>query len=277
MEPSEDPQHVLAPLGSVEPHAGLLKGPDQDQLLYKVMKVEHLIASVREKYLHFNRVDGYADFPGADPHDGQQLPTDQYRNAASRFEKAPEFSAADYYDQSRRRTYACSFSLENSAVIWANYANGSKRGKACVEFHFGRLRTMLNHTFANGNAALQYRGQLCRQIFSLNYGIVDYVDWTRHQATEKHLPNPIQYTYLKSDSYSGEREMRISLSAIGIGRFQLADGTELDFPKSLHVPLDFPAALNTGAITRLICDSEVTFEDLQGDLHQLHIDAVVRR
>lgn len=42
-------------------------------------------------YLHFNRVDSYADFPGADAHDGQQLPTDQAGNADARFLKAPDY------------------------------------------------------------------------------------------------------------------------------------------------------------------------------------------
>jgi hypothetical protein len=35
------------------------------------------------------------------------------------------------------------------------------------------------------------------------------------------MPNPIRYTYVKDKSYADERELRISLSAIGMGHFVL--------------------------------------------------------
>ena len=54
------------PQGTVEPHAGLLSIPSDDQLLYKIMTVENLLSSIRGGYLHFNRVDGYPDLPGFD-------------------------------------------------------------------------------------------------------------------------------------------------------------------------------------------------------------------
>ena len=154
-------QQIPAPLGSVEPHAPLLKVPPDGQLLYKIMSVENLIRAVIGKYLHFNRVDSYADFPDADPHDGQQLPKDQQGNARARFVKTPDYSAADYYDQSRARTYACCFSLENSDFIWNNYANGSTKGKVCIVFSFGKLRATINRTLQPGSAALEYNGNRC--------------------------------------------------------------------------------------------------------------------
>ncbi len=154
-------QHIIAPLGSVEPHAPLLKIPPDRQLLYKIMSVENLLRSIAGNYLHFNRVDSYTDFPGADPHDGRQLPKDQHDNARVRFERAPDFSAADYYDQSRDRTYACCFSLENSDFIWNNYANDSAKGKVCIVFGFGRLRVTINRTLQHGNAVLEYNGKRC--------------------------------------------------------------------------------------------------------------------
>lgn len=70
------------------------------------MSVENCVSSIEGGYLHFNRVDSYKDFPHADRHDGEQLPGDRAGNAAATFEKAPTFSAADYYDRSRSRTYA---------------------------------------------------------------------------------------------------------------------------------------------------------------------------
>jgi hypothetical protein len=40
------------------------------------------------------------------------------------------------------------------------------------------------------------------------------------------LPNPIVYTYLKDrEQYSEEKELRVSLSAIGMGHFVLDDGS----------------------------------------------------
>ncbi len=116
-----------APSGYVEPHAQLLSSPDDEELLYKVMSVENLLNSIANSYLHFNRVDDYNDFPGADLNDGRQLPKDKPGNSASSFEMSPEFSAENYYDQSRSRTYACCFSIKNSSYIWENYATNNEK------------------------------------------------------------------------------------------------------------------------------------------------------
>ena len=61
------------PLGGIEPHTELLRAPSPSQLVYKVMKTEDFLKSVSGSYFHFNRVDKYKDFPGADSHDGEQL------------------------------------------------------------------------------------------------------------------------------------------------------------------------------------------------------------
>src|SRR5262245_38481351 len=148
----QQPTGIPAPLGLIEPHAGLLRAPPDGQLLYKMMTVEYLLRSVADSYLHFNRVDAYQDL---DPNDGAQLPGDQRGNAQATFERAPNLSAADYYNQSRARTYACCFSLENTDYIWRTYANGSARGKICVVFDFVRLRARLNQTLMQGNSTLE--------------------------------------------------------------------------------------------------------------------------
>jgi hypothetical protein len=106
-----------ASLGSIEPHAGLLRQPSASQVLYKVMSVENCVSSIEGGYLHFNRVDSYKDFPHADRHDGEQLPGDRAGNAAATFEKAPTFSAADYYDRSRSQPGATS--------AWCSISTGS--------------------------------------------------------------------------------------------------------------------------------------------------------
>lgn len=222
----QQPTGIPAPLGLIEPHAGLLTAPPEGQLLYKVMAVENLLRSITGSYLHFNRVDAYQDL---DPNDGAQLPGDQSGNTQTTFAKAPSFSAADYYNQSRARTYACCFSLENTDYIWRTYATYGARGKICVVFEFAKLRARLNYTLAQGNSALEYNGVRCHQFFSINYGVVEYVPWNAHRANAERLPNPIKYTYLKSDKYREDRELRISLSTLGIGQFVLNDGSRLDF------------------------------------------------
>lgn len=276
MTDSATPIHVPAPLGNIESHAPLLSVPTTEQLLYKIMSVENLLRSVFGGYLHFNRVDSYADFPGADPHDGRQLPKDEPGNASSRFQSSPHFTAANYYDQSRARTYACCFSLENSDYIWSNYSNNHKRGKVCVVFEFGKLRDTINITLRPGSAALDYNGNRCHQIFSVNYGLVEYVERDSHQTNSERLANPIQYTYLKAKQRDGqryfeEREFRISLSAIGIGQFALRDGSTMEFPPNLQLAFDFQAAIADGAIVKILHSPDADADFLKSELNKLRI------
>jgi hypothetical protein len=260
------------PLSFIEPHAQLLSSPDDEELLYKVMSIENLLRSIANSYLHFNRVDDYSDFPGADINDGCQLPKDQLGNSNSKFEKSPDFSAANYYDQSRARTYACCFSLKNANYIWENYASNNKKGKVGVVFKFGKLRALLNETLNPGNRTLRYNGNLCTQIFSINYGIVDYVEWDNHQLNVEHLPNPIMYTFLKDkEKFAKENELRISLSAMGIGRFLLKNGSKIEFPGSLQLGFDFRKAISDGTIQEILYspDSDTAF--LEAELNKLGI------
>jgi hypothetical protein len=262
---------IRAPLGGIEPHRLMLKVPADDQLLYKMMTIENLLRSIRCDYLHFNRVDCYSDFPGADTHDGQQLPRDEQGSVTAKFANAPDFSAANYYDRSRARTYSCCFSLDNSSFIWKRYANGSEKGKACVVFRFGNLRTTLNRIFQSKSATLMYNRLRCHQIFSVNYRIVEYVEWDRHRANTERLLNPIKYTYLKDESFAQEKELRISLTAPGIGQFVLNDETMMNFPTSLQVGFDFRTAIADGTIQKLLCapDSDSAF--LHAELCKLRI------
>ena len=265
-------QHAPAPLGHIEPHAGLLTIPPLEQMLYKIMSAENLLRSIFGRYLHFNRVDSYSDFPSADPHDGRQLPKDQPGNASSRFQSAPHFTAADYYDQSRARTYACCFSLDNSDYIWSNYANNNERGKVCVVFEFGKLRSTINNILRPGNAALEYNGNRCHQIFSVNYGLVEYIEWDSHQTNSERLANPITYTYLKDKQrFAEESEFRISLSAIGIGQFSLRDGSTMEFPSSLQLAFDFQVAIADSTIVKILHAPDADTDFLRSDLQKLRI------
>jgi hypothetical protein len=258
-----------APLGFIEPHAGLLQRPPAGQMLYKILSVENFIRSIEGGYLHFNRVDSYKDFPNADRHDGEQLPADRPGNVAATFAKMPEFSLADYYDRSRSRTYACCFSLDNSGYVWG-YSSGTPRGNVGIAFDFDKLRATLNCGLQSGEAVLEYNGSPCRQILSINYGVVQYVDWEGYRANESHLPNPIIYTHLKDRGlFADENELRISLSASGVGKFVMADLTEIEFPRSLHLGFNFRAACADGTIQRILCGPNCDQGFLRAELHRL--------
>ncbi|MBB5046097.1 hypothetical protein HNR60_000839 [Rhodopseudomonas rhenobacensis] len=252
----------------------MLNAPEPSQLLYKIMRPEDLIRSMAFGYLHFNRVDCYRDFKDADLHDGEQLPGDVRGNTATKFEKAEHFSAADYYVRSRSRTYACCFSLDNSEHIWREYADGSANGKIGLEFEFGKLRARLNETLHPDKCMLQADGKPCIQIFSVNYGMVDYVDWETYRANTEHLPNPIRYTYLKDACYAPERELRVSLSALGMGEFAFADGSTMAFSDSLQAQFDFRSAFADGTIKQILIAPGSNLDFLRVEFGKLGIAAI---
>jgi hypothetical protein len=263
-------QAIPTPMGTIEPHALLLRQPAGEQLLYKVMRAEYLIDSIASAYLHFNRIDSYRDFDGADLQDGAQLPADRPGNTGVGFQKAPEFKVADYYDQCRARTYACCFALEIDDHLWENYGSGGTRGNVAVVFDFAWLREHLNAQIASDSAHLYWQGVTCRQIFSINYGIVDYVDWHQHQLNTEHLPNPILYSYLKAARFSAERELRVSLSAIGIGNLAFGDQV-IDLPTSLQASCDFRAGMAIGGIRSIEIGPDCDVVWLEAELAKLGI------
>jgi hypothetical protein len=260
--------------GNVEPHAPLLRHPPDDQQLFKVMRAGDLVRSVAGNYLHFQRVDTYKDFAAADARDGEQPVLDRAVNAGITFEKAPDYSAADYYDNCRRRTYACSFSLANSPLIWERYGEGDPVGKVCVVFNFGVLRSILNETIGNApdRSALMVGNVQCKQFFYINYGLIDYVDAATVQANAERLPNPILYSYMKDRSgFAGEDELRITLATIGIGNFALSDGSLIDFPPAMHLSFDFRGAFATGAVAKVLCKDDKVMRHLEQELAKFNI------
>jgi hypothetical protein len=167
--------------------------------------------------------------------------------------------------------------LENTDYIWTAYARGCARGKVCVVFDFARLRESLNQALAQGNSALEYSGIRCHQFFSINYGVVEYVAWDAHRINTERLPNPISYTYLKSDRYREDRELRISLAALGIGQFMLNDGSKLEFPTGLQMGFDFRSAFMGGAITQILYAQDCDRGFLRAELDKLRILAVEKQ
>jgi len=254
------------PIGVVEPHKHLLTIPHGNKLLYKVMRTEDLIKSISGSYLHFNRVDSYND-----PHDGEQLLKDLTINLKSTFIKARDYSLADYYNQSRARTYACCFSIENSDYIWRSYGNGGKKGKVCLVLEFGKLRSMLNEIFENAKIVLEYNGKRLRQMFSINYGLIKYINWKEHRANDNFMQNPIIYSYLKDKKdFSIEKEVRITLSAFGFGQ-TVMDGNELILPKHLHMNFDFGFSIGNGVLHEILHSPDCDAEFLHAELKRFNI------
>jgi len=127
--------------------------------------------------------------------------------------------------------------------------------------NFGKLKSLLNETFINfglvtnsgiilPNHALG--ADKIFQIFHLNYGMVNYGDFTNDIIfLGVKTKNPIEYVYFKDNKYKKENELRVSLSAIGIGRIKLSDGQLFDFPKSISFKFNLNQALSRGAISHI--------------------------
>lgn len=259
-------------LDIIEPHRALLKQPPDNQLLYKVMSVENLIRSVSDSYLYFNRINGYKDFPD----DGRQLPKDLPGNIRPKFESNQIFSAADYYDKVRSETYACCFSLVDSKHIWEAYGNEGRKGKICLVFDFGRLRTLLNDTLCSEESYIESSGSVTNKIFSINYGIVEYDDWKNVQKNQEYLVNPIEYTYLKDSVFKDDNELRVSLSRMDTRQAVLKNGNRFEFTPSLNFSFDYKAAKQNGAITDVKCSADCDIKYLQSELKKLGITIETR-
>lgn len=234
------------------------------------MSVENFLKSMAKGYLHFQRVDTYRDFPNADESDGEQLPLDKIGNSNSKFAKDQSYTAVTYYDNCRSRTYAYCLSLENSDYIWKEYGNQEEsKGKICLVFEFGKLRQTLNQSLPN--ITMVYGDTDFANFFHINYGIVEYIKKSIHQLNLSQLPNPIQYTYIKDEEkYGQEKELRISLSALGIGKFALKDGRLFEFPPSIQLPFDFKMAFTNGAIEQILHVDPELLPYLRSQMEQLH-------
>lgn len=252
--------------GRADTHAPLLIAPPAGQKLYKVMKLEHAVSSIEGGYLHFNRVDGYRDFPGADAEDGAQLPRDRSVNAMKTFEKRPDFSIADYYDMARSRTYASCFAARNTPHIWENYGTGGSPGKIAFLFDAEKLRARINQTVAGEASALMVGGQRCLQLFSVNSAMVEYVDRSSARENLEAFANPVRYTFIKDRAFASEDEFRIALSAFGMGQFRMTDGTLLTFPPNLQLAFDFKDAMSDGTIEGILLSPDADVSALQDAL-----------
>lgn len=230
------------PLGTIEPHELLLDQPKL--LIYKFIKLDHLIRSVNDHYLHFSRVDCYKDFKDADINDGNQTSEDRTIHQKMKFIKGG--SLETYYDKSRSRSYACCFTMKKMPHMWNTY------GEICIVFEFSKLRKALNEII--DFSYLVQDNNMYLPIFSINYGYVQYCNWSQHSTGGG--VNPIRYLYLKDAQYKDEHELRISLSASGMGEFISNDRSKIDFSSSLQLEFNFQEAIDRQIIQKIICGKE---------------------
>ncbi|HHU0004473.1 TPA: hypothetical protein ACT9MX_003047 [Legionella pneumophila] len=244
------PSISFVPPGLIEPHTHLLNPLPNNRCLYKITNIDYLLNSILGNYLYFNNVSSYSDFQLADINDGAQLPLERPINASSSFETDPKFTMEHYYDNSRSRTYASCFSIQNSEHIWENYGNHNSTAKVGIIFDYTKLKTMLNAVMLSSNTRLLTNNIPCIQFFSINYGMIKYVNWQEAKNESEFLRNPIEYAYIKDLAFQEENEFRITLSALGLGNFTLNNGEVLNFTQrpSLHLYFNYLAAAANGTI-----------------------------
>ena len=236
--------------GCIEPRRGLLRIPDDDVRLFKVMRLDHFLDSVRHGYLYFRRVDSYGASAGADPDDGRQLPSDVSGNRASAFLRQPDFTASEYYDTSRSRSFACCFTTSDGCRVLSAYGSGDPDGKARVSFLYGLMMDRVRRVLSSEDAAASIGGTRLIQCLDLDAGFVNYVDRDTHRENDARLTNTITYIFTKDQQYAWESEVRLSLSTGRIGRFQ-TKGQPFIFPDHIRLPFDYRAAKSEGGIVSL--------------------------
>jgi hypothetical protein len=231
----------------IEPHRLLLNQPEENQNLYKVIPKKYFDDMFKRNYIYFNRVDSYND----DKSDGEQLPLDRVVSEKIYFQKKTyekgilrPYSVSDYYDNCRSRSYACCMSFELTEYLREEYGGGHP---VCLQIEFGKMRSVLNKTIAD--STLIYKGQNLPQLFSINYGIPEYVDVKN--ARQEGSQNPVRQLYMKDKKYECDKELRITLSTTGMGHYQLPTGDFLVFEKGLEFEFNWECAFNEGWLKKV--------------------------
>jgi hypothetical protein len=225
------------------PHLADLKQPPDNTLLYKIIKPEHILDMLNQKYLYFNRVDTYND----DKNDSKQTMQAASINKTKTFIHAPDFSVHDFFEQARKRSYACCFSTINSDYIWDNYANNDPNS-ICIVINYTKLIKFFEERLSSAIIKDQKEREIHGLPFCLNCGLIQYIDYVKDTIYRN---NQIKYTYIKDNFYSKENEFRLSLSGRTTGKY-LSNGQEFCFPKSILLDFDYNLAIRQGVIVRFL-------------------------
>jgi hypothetical protein len=109
-------------------------------------------------------------------------------------------------------------------------------------------------------------------VFFVNYGLVEYVDSATIQANAERLVNPVIYSHMKDAArFKGEKELRVTLSTVGLGVFALADGRQISFPESMQLDFDFRKAFSEGTVTRLLAKDDAVRQNLASELEGFRV------
>ncbi len=228
----------------IQPHKYLLDIPSDETILYKITSLSNFKDMVEKSYLYFKRVDSYDD----DKNDSQATEIDQELAAKSIFLGSQNYSAKEYYDACRTRTYACCFATKLTGHLFTNYYADDKPICLCIKS--GELIKTLNSNF--DKSSIMHGDFVLKNFFDINHGLVKYGNF-KERFMGKHLPNPIEYVFFKDkDKYSEENEFRTSISTLGIGNIVLPNKERFDFPKSITLPFDFIEAIKSNIISEII-------------------------
>ena len=106
--------------------------------------------------------------------------------------------------------------------------------------------------------------------FFINYGLINYGNFNEGFLEHK-KPNPIEYVYFKNaEKYAEEKEFRISLSCLGVEKYQFSDGTEFTFPESIMLSFNFIEAIRQNILKQIIInDTSNNKEAILSDLKLL--------
>jgi len=273
-------------ISAAERHKLLLHQPEDDAIIYKIMTLENFKKSFEERYLYFNRVDGYED----DCKDSSQPEQERLLNCKKNFLKSRSYTLENKNDDLRKRVYACCFSLNiPNSEQWEQYGGSDA---VCLELNFGKLKSFMNSSFESmglkicglpnfvrGKFSEYIISEDCNvgdivtfknsqdfenaasptvekyvQFFDLNYGKVIYGDFGSVKISDKNLANSIKYVYFKDSSYQKKDggELRISLMSQGVKNlaYSIDGGSKqnFNFPESLNFCFDFCLAIDFGVV-----------------------------
>lgn len=250
---------------SIQPHKDRIKQPDKGCKLYKIIPLKYLDDMLEKSYLHFQRVDTYND----DINDSDQTRIDKALSEKSIFLDSDNYSAKDYYDSCRSRTYACCFSTKQTDHLFEHYYNKAEDKAICLAFDCQTLIEQLNINFSI--APIQYGTQRLENFLDINHGLVEYGNF-EERFMGNLLPNPIEYVYFKDNKFSEEHEFRTVISTLGMGNIVLPDKNPFQFTESLKLSINLVEAINANILENIILTTKSDKEETEQLLKKYNID-----